>query len=147
MAVGVVNSLEVEDAAPASAALAALQQWAERAATREEGRAATRRAHYQERYGRVPRWVEHGMGAQLERVQQTRHRVQMLLGIFAAHGVLALELKPAHTVADLLMQHIEELEAGAKGGAIQMPRNHFRKVFKVPTSRDLLAQIGEEAAA
>ena len=53
------------------------------------------------RYGHVPAWVEHGMGEREARVRQVRHRVQMLLGIFSARGVLPLELKPAHSVGDL----------------------------------------------
>jgi len=34
-----------------------------------------------------------------------RHLIQMLLGIFAAHGVLALGEKPVRSVGDLLTQH------------------------------------------
>jgi len=41
---GITASLEVEDAAPTSAALARLKQWSERAAAHEEQRAADRRA-------------------------------------------------------------------------------------------------------
>jgi hypothetical protein len=37
----------------------------------------------------------------LRRVEQIEHRVQMLLGIFGAHGVLLLEFKPAHSIGDL----------------------------------------------
>jgi hypothetical protein len=135
----VVSSLEVEDAAPSSAALAALNQWVERIATKEEARAKRRREQYAERFGHVPAWVEHGMGARLARVEQVRHRVQMLLGVFAAHGVLPLELKPAHNVADLLMEHLDELEdeAEAKGGLLQVLADHFTKVYKVSVSRDV----------
>ncbi len=48
------------------------------------------------------------------RVEQIEHRVQMLLGIFAAYGVLPLEFKPADTIARLLVQHLRDLEAEAE---------------------------------
>lgn len=139
MAVGVVGSIEVEDASPTAAALAALQEWAETAARKEAERAERRRARYLATYGHVPRWVERGMGERLARVEQVRHRVQMLLGIFAAHGVLPLELKPAHNVADLLMEHLDELEgeAEAKGGLPQLLADHFAKVYKVAVPREV----------
>jgi hypothetical protein len=95
MLLGVVDSLEVEDASPASASLASLMRWIERIAAKEEARANARRKCYLKRYGEVPPWVEQGMGARLARVEQVRHRVQMLLGIFSARGVLPLHLKPA----------------------------------------------------
>ena len=61
-----------------------------------------------------------------------KHLIQMLLGIFAAHGVLALGDKPVHSVGDLLTQHLELLEAEAedKGGVGQVLREHFAKVYK-----------------
>ncbi len=57
----------------------------------------------------------------------------MLLGIFAAHGVLPLEFKPAYSVGDLLVQHLDDLEqeADAKGGIQQVLADHFAKVYKV----------------
>jgi hypothetical protein len=137
---GVVTSLEVEDAAPAAAALAELQRWADRAVAREAERAAVRRARYEARYGRVSAWVERGgMGAHLERAERVRHRVQMLLGIFAARGVLPLHLKPATSVGELLMQHLDDLEAEAetKGGLTQVLIHHFAKAYKVSAPRDL----------
>jgi hypothetical protein len=139
MLLGVVDSLEVEDASPASASLAALQRWIERAATQEEARANARRERYLKRYGTVPPWVEQGMGARLARVEQVRHRVQMLLGIFSARGVLPLHLKPAHNVADLLLQHLDDLEAEAedKGGLVKVLPDHFAKVYKVSAPPDL----------
>src|SRR5690348_633691 len=147
MLLGVVNSLEVEDAAPASAALAALSAWVERVAAKEEARAARRRAQYAERYGTVPRWVECGMGERLARVEQVRHRVRMLLGIFAARGVLPLELKPAYSVADLLVQHLDDLEAEAeeKGGVADVLGRQFAKVYKVAAPRDLFVPGAMEA--
>jgi hypothetical protein len=139
MLLGVVNSLEVEDAAPTSAALAALADWVERAAEKEAERAAARRAAYEAKYGYVPAWVAQGMGAHLERVVQVRHRVQMLLGIFSARGVLPLHCKPARSVGDLLVQHLDDLEAEAeaKGGVVWVLANHFAKVYKVAAPRDL----------
>jgi hypothetical protein len=52
------------------------------------------------------------------RAEQLEHRVQMLLGIFSAKGVLPVEFKPAHSVSDLLTQPRDELEQEAerKGG-------------------------------
>jgi hypothetical protein len=130
---GVVSSLEVEDAAPASAALAELQHWADRAVAREAERAAARRAHYKATYGAVPAWVERGMGTHLERAERVRHRVQMLLGIFAARGVLPLQLKPARSVGDLVVQHLDDLEdeADAKGGVTQVLLDHFARAYKI----------------
>jgi hypothetical protein len=133
LALGVVKSLEVEDASPTSAALLTLQRWVARVAEAESQRAAVRCQYQQERYGHVPRWVLRGMGARWGRVEQLEHRVQMLLGIFAAQGVLALEFKPAHNVVDLLVQHIDQLEQEAldKGGIQQVLAEHFAKVYKV----------------
>jgi len=73
------------------------------------------------------------MGAHLERAEQVRHRVQMLLGIFGARGVLPLHLKPAHSVGDLLTQHLEDLEdeAELKGGVVCVLSDHFSKTYKV----------------
>jgi hypothetical protein len=140
MPLGVVNSLEVEDAAPVSASLSALSAWIDQTARREAERAAARRARYAEKYGYVPRWVERGMGERLERMEQVRHRVQMLLGICSARGVLPLELKPAHNIADLLEQHLDDLEAEAeaKGGVPHVLADHFEKVYRVaaPALRD-----------
>ncbi len=148
MLLGVVNSLEVEDAAPAPAALAALAEWVERAAEKEAGRAAARRARYEARYGHVPAWVERGMGAHLERVEQVRHRVQMLLGIFAARGVLPLHLKPAYSVGDLLTQHLDDLEreAEAKGGLAQVLVDHFARVYKVPAPHEVFGAVNRVVA-
>jgi hypothetical protein len=141
MLLGVVNSLEVEDAAPAAAALAELHRWSERVVACEAERAAARRARYAETYGTVPPWAERGMGAHLERAEQVRHRVQMLLGIFGARGVLPLHLKPAHSVGDLLTQHLDDLEdeAAAKGGLTQVLLDHFAKVYKVAAPRHIFA--------
>jgi len=54
------------------------------------------------------------MDERLVRPEQARHRVQMLLGICAARGVLPIEFKPAHGVGDLPVQHLDDLEQEAK---------------------------------
>jgi hypothetical protein len=134
LTLGVVKSLEVEDASPVSAALQALDAWSARLLAREAERAEVRRRQAQLTEGRVPRWVAHGMGAaRLERAEQVRHRVQMLLGIAAAQGVLPLELKPAHTVTELLDQQLEQLEweATSKGGIQTVLEQHFAKLYHV----------------
>ena len=139
MLLGVVDSLEVEDASPSAASLLVLHRWMEKVAARESEQAIVRRARYEAKYGSVPEWVEQGMGARLQRVEQVCHRVQMLLGIFSARGVLPLHLKPAYNVADLLLQHLDDLEAEAeqKGGLEHLLHDHFAKVYKVAAPRDL----------
>jgi len=110
-----------------------LRRWVERVADAEERRLAARCAHYQERFGHVPRWVVRGMGARWARVEAVEHRVQMLLGIFAARGVLPVEFKPAHSVGDLVLQHLDDLEQEAeeKGGIERVLADHFARVYKV----------------
>jgi hypothetical protein len=148
LALGVLKSLEVEDASPASAALLYLQRWVERVAEAESERVAARCALHQERLGYVPRWVQRGMGARWDRVEALEHRVQMLLGIFAAHGVLPLEFKPAHSVGDLMVQHLDELEreAEAKGGVQHVVADHFARVHKMPLSMSAVCQQAVMAA-
>lgn len=133
MELGLVKSLEVEDASPVSAALAELERWSAQLLEKEGERARARRSYYIGKQGRVPRWVEHGMGARLERVQQMRHRVQMLLGVASAHGVLPLEFKPAQTVGDLVVQHLDDLEQEAeeRGGVHVVLQRHFAKLYRV----------------
>ena len=133
LALGVVKSLEVDDASPTSAALMTLQRWMEKVAEKEVARITAKCQRYQEQQGYVPRWVERGMGERFSRVEQLEHRVQMLLGIFSAKGVLPLEFKPAYSVGDLLTQHLDELEQEAerKGGIRQMLTEHFAKTYKV----------------
>jgi hypothetical protein len=43
------------------------------------------------------------MGGRFSRVEQLEHRVQMLLGIVCAQGLLPFEFKPAHAVGDVLI--------------------------------------------
>jgi hypothetical protein len=73
------------------------------------------------------------MNERFWRVEQVEQRIQLLLGIFSAHGVLPLDFKPAHNVGDLIMQHLDELEREAeeKGGMQQVLAEHFAKVYKV----------------
>jgi hypothetical protein len=141
LALGVVTSLEVEDASPTSAGLMTLHRWVEKVAEKEVDRITTKCQRYTETKGYVPRWVERGMGERFGRVEQLEHRVQMLLGVFAAKGVLPLEFKPAHSVGDLLTQHLDDLEeeANNKGGVMQTLVDHFAKVYKVTLSTRLAA--------
>jgi hypothetical protein len=85
--------------------------------------------------------VERGMGERFSRAEQLEHRVQMLLGIFSAKGVLPLEFKPAHSVGDLLTQHLDDLEqeADRKGGVLQMLSDHFAKICRVVPGASLAA--------
>jgi hypothetical protein len=90
-----------------------------------------------ERYAAKDQEPRAGCGAGwmrgFRRVEQIEQRVQMLLGIFASHGVLPLEFKPAHSIGDLLVQHLDDLEreADANGGVQQVLANHFAKVYKM----------------
>jgi hypothetical protein len=133
MEAGVIRSLEVEDASPTSTALMTLQRWIERIAEREVERITTKCRRYQEQGKPVPVWVRSGMDERFRRVEQIEQRVQMLLGIFASHGVLPLEFKPAYSVGDLLLRHLDALEKEAeeKGGVQQVLAGHFAKVYKV----------------
>lgn len=137
MELGLVKSLEVEDASPVSAALAEIERWSARLLEKEEARVLVRRSHYIGKLGWVPRWVEHGMGARLERATQVRHRVQMLLGVASAQGVLPLAFKPAQNVGDLLVQHLDELEqeAADRGGILMILRAHFARVYRASLSQ------------
>ena len=145
MALGVVKSLEVEDASPTSAALMTLQRWmekvVEKVVEKEVARITAKCQRYEEKQGAVPRWVEHGMGERFSRAEQLEQRVQMLLGIFSAKGVLPLEFKPAYSVGDLLTQHLDELEQEAerKGGILQTLADHFARIHKIPSTLALVA--------
>lgn len=133
MQLGVLSSLELEDASPISAALLALQRWVEKPAEQERTRIAAKHERYAAQNKPIPPSVMRGMDEGYRKVEQIQQRVQMLLGIFAAHEVLSLEFKPAHSVADLLMQCLDglELEAERKGGIQQLQSDHFARVFKV----------------
>jgi hypothetical protein len=114
-------------------ALAELQRWAGRVAEREAVRARARRKQYLKRHGTVPCWVERGMASGLERREQVGHRVQMLLGIFSAHAVLPPEYKPAQSIGELLVQHLDDLEqeVADRGGLDMVVAQHFAKVYRV----------------
>jgi hypothetical protein len=133
MEAGVIRSLEVEDASPTSTALMTLQQWMKRIVEKEVERITAKCRRYQEQGKPVPAWVRGGMEERFRRVEQIEQRVQMLLGIFASHGVLPLEFKPAYSVGDLLLQHLDALEREAeeKGGIQQLLADQFAKVYKV----------------
>jgi hypothetical protein len=107
--------------------------WVERIAEKEVGRLTTKCQRYQEQGKPIPAWVRSGMDERFHRVEQVEQRIQMLLGIFASHGVLPLEFKPAYSVGDLLLQHLDALEQEAeeKGGVQQVLADHFAKVYKV----------------
>jgi hypothetical protein len=79
------------------------------------------------------RRVGRGLGGASRGAERLEHHVQMLLGIFASHGVLPQEFKPACSVGDLLLQHLDALEQEAeeKGGVQQMLTDHFARVYKV----------------
>jgi hypothetical protein len=55
--------------------------------------------------------------------------------------VLTLKFKPAHSVGDLLTQHLDELEQEAEemGEIQQLLADHFAKVFKVSCAPALTA--------
>jgi hypothetical protein len=133
MEAGVICSLEVEDASPTSTALMTLQRWMERIVEKEVERITAKCRRYQEQSKPTPTRVRAGMDERFRRVEQMEQRVQMLLGIFASHGVLPLEFKPAYSLGDLLLQHLEPLEQEAeeKGGVQQLLADHFAKVYKV----------------
>ncbi len=140
MLLGVVKALEVQDASVASASLAQLQRLVNQVASLEAERLEARKQAVFATDGSVPPWIASGMGALDERPDKALHLIQMLLGICAAHGVLPLEFKPAHSVGDLLVQHLDalEVEADEKGGIQEMLATHFAKVYKLPAPRALL---------
>ena len=133
MEAGVIRSLEVEDASPTSTALMIMRRWMERIAEKEVERITAKCRRYQEQGKLAPSWVRAGKDERFRRVEQIEQRVQMLLGIFASHGVLPLEFKPAYSIGDLLLQHLDGLEQDAeeKGGVQQHLADHFAKVYKV----------------
>lgn len=154
MANGLLNSLEVEDTSVASASLTAIQlqvaKWEEAMRLRAEKEAQclnARRARLlaqleqsegldqvaEERLRERLAVIEEGRGVALERPERVRHRLQTLLGVFDAYGVTARQIKPVVSVADLLEQHLDALEAEAeeKGGIAQLLHDHFQKLYKV----------------
>jgi hypothetical protein len=61
------------------------------------------------------------------------------LGIWAARGVLPLEVPPIASMAELYWRHADELEtlAEEEGGAPALLQKHYQKTFKVAAPRDL----------
>jgi hypothetical protein len=110
-----------------------LQRWTERVAEKGVDRITAKCRRYQEQGKQVPRCVRSGMDERFRCMEQIEQRVQMLLGVFASHGVLSLEFKPAYSIGDFLLQHLDALEQDAeeKGGVQQLLADHFAKVYKV----------------
>lgn len=104
-----------------------------RVAEKEVERITAKCERYEHARKVIPPWVRAGMDERFRRVQEVEARIEMLLGIFAAQGVLPLEFKSVHNVADLLVQHLDALEqeAADKGGIQQLLAEHFAKVYKV----------------
>jgi hypothetical protein len=159
MANGLLNSLEVEDTSVASASLTAIQlqaaKWEDamrRRAEKEAARLNARRVRLlakleasesldqlaEEDLRARLAVIEEGRGVAAERAERVRHRLQTLLGVFDAYGVTAQQIKPVVSVADLLQQHLEALEAEAeeKGGIAQLLHDHFQKLYKVSAPID-----------
>jgi hypothetical protein len=105
----------------------------EQIAEKEVERITIKCRWYQEQGKPAPAWVRARMDERVRRVEQIEQRVQVLLGVFASHGVLPLEFKPAYSVGDQLLQHLDALEQDAeeKGGVQQVLAGHFAKVYKV----------------
>jgi hypothetical protein len=149
----VLASLDVADAEVAHASLLRLRQDMEKRAGREAERVARRRGRLLARIegekgldgipeGELRRRlavIDGGKGLATERAEVIRHRLQMLLGIWAAKGVFPLEIAPMESVAELYRRHADELEALAEeeGGAPALLRKHYRKTFKVAAPVDL----------
>jgi hypothetical protein len=155
MAAGVLASLDVADAEIAHTALWRLREVMERRAEREAERLARRRGRLLARLDKsegLDRLTEEelreqltvidgGKGLAVERADVIRHRLQTLLGIWAAKGVLPLEITPIESVVDLYWRHADELETLAEegGGAPALLAKHYQKTFKVTAPRTLFA--------
>jgi hypothetical protein len=109
-----------------------LQRWTQRFAKKEMDHITAKCQRYHEQGKPVPAWVRAVMDERFRQVEQVEQRIQMLLRIFSAHGVLPLDFKPAYSVGDLFAQHPDELEeAERKGGVLQTLSEPFAKVYKV----------------
>ncbi len=155
MAAGVLASLDVADAEVAHASLHRLREVMERRAEREAERLARRRGRLLARLDNTEGLdqlteeelrerlavIDGGKGLAVDRAEVIRHRLQMLLGIWAAKGVLPLEIAPIESVADLYWRHADELEtlAEEEGGVPTLLAKHYQKTFKVAAPRDLFA--------
>lgn len=136
---GFLKALEERDASVASASLAQFQKLAERLAQHEAQRLEVRQQAALEATGERSAVVATGMGALADRPERARHLIQTLLGVCSAYGVLPLELRPVASVADLLVLHLDALQAEAdeKGGIEQVLADHFAKVYKLPAPSEL----------
>ena len=112
-----------------------LQRWMERIAEKEVERITAKCRRYQEQGKPVPAWVRAGMDERFSPCGAGGATGADAAGIFASHGVLPLEFKPAYSVGDLLLQHLDALEqeaeekGGAAGGLIApAPRGRERRV-------------------
>jgi len=161
MAAGLLASLDVADAEVAHAALMRLpavleNQMAKRAAKEAERLALRRAALLAQLEKATPGGLdgldEDGLRARLavidagrgllgERPDVLRHRLAMLLGIWAAKGVLPLEVEPVPDVAALFRRHEADLGALAseRGGVPALLHAHYEKTFKASAPRDLFA--------
>jgi len=156
MAAGLLASLDVADAEVAHAALLRLKEEMEKRAAREAERLARRRERLLARLAEdagdldvVPEdelraalaAIDAGRGLAVERVEAIRHRLQMLLGIWSAKGVLPLQVAPVENVAELYRRHADELEALAEeeGGVASLLQKHYQKTFKASAPLDLFA--------
>jgi hypothetical protein len=59
------------------------------------GRITAKRQRHQDQGKPIPAWARTGMDERFRWMEQVEQRVQMLLGIFASHGALPLDFKPA----------------------------------------------------
>jgi hypothetical protein len=136
---GFLKALEERDASVASASLAQFHKLADRIAHHEAQRLEVRQQSALNATGEIPDEVATGMGALADQPHKARHLIQTLLGICASYGVLPLELRPVASVADLLVLHLDALQAEAdeKGGIEQVLADHFAKVYKLPAPSDL----------
>jgi len=147
MAAGVLASLDVVDAEVAHASLRRLREVMEKRAAREAERLARRRGRLLARLDHADGLeglsedelrerlaeIDGGKGLSVERAEVIRHRLQMLLGIWAAKGIFPLDITPIENVSSLYWQHAEDLERLAKevGGAPALLQKHYQKTFKV----------------
>lgn len=85
--------------------------------------------------------IDGGRGLLEVRPDVLRHRLAMLLGIWAAKGVLPLEIEPVPDVAALFRRHEADLRALAqeKDGVPELLRKHYQKTFKASAPVALFA--------
>ena len=66
-------------------------------------------------------------------ISHTQNNSSIGYKCWSAKGMLPLELRPAYSVGDLVLQHLDALEQEAKekGGIQQLLGHHFATVYKV----------------